>query len=164
MIKEYRLSRELADQILSTGHLELFREISTRYDINTVVIASTLLQIIPNLRRNEVPVENLSPELLDRIFAALYEGRIAKEALPEVLEKVAGNPSRIDQILEGEILSRDEVVEIISKIVEDNLGIVKERGERAIQPIMGIVMGRLRGKYDGGEIHQIVKAAIEKHL
>lgn len=165
MVKEYGLSQEMASRLPTSGYLKIFEEIVAKYKgLNPTLVASTLLQTLPSLRREGFPVENLTPEHLFKIFEVHYRGRIAKEALPEILGKVAEDPSSLEEVVKGEALSRDEVARIIAGIVDENIHLVRERGGRAIKPLMGLVMKRLRGKYDGAEIHRILQATVKERL
>ena len=47
------------------------------------------------------------------------------------------------------MLSEDDVVSIISEIVANNEGMVKERQMGAMGPLMGMCMKQLKGKVDG---------------
>ena len=42
--------------------------------------------------------------------------------------------------------------------------IVLDRGERALGPLMGVVMKELRGKVDGKVVSQILKSVIEETI
>jgi Glu-tRNA(Gln) amidotransferase subunit E-like FAD-binding protein len=48
--------------------------------------------------------------------------------------------------------------------VAQNQGLVRERGSNAIDPLMGILMARVRGRADGRIVHEILRRAIEKSL
>jgi glutamyl-tRNA(Gln) amidotransferase subunit E len=165
MVKEYGLSHELASRLPGSGYLKIFEETLSKYrGLSPTLVASTLLQTLPSLRREGFPVEDLTPDHLHKVFEALHGGRIVKEALPEILGKVAENPSTLEELLKGEGLSKEEVAKIIAGIVDENIHLVREKGERAAQALMGLIMKRLRGKYDGAEIHRILQDTIKKQL
>jgi glutamyl-tRNA(Gln) amidotransferase subunit E len=56
------------------------------------------------------------------------------------------------------------VENIIKEIVEKNEGIVKNQKERAVGPLMGIVMKELRGKASGETINKILLKNIKKKI
>lgn len=41
---------------------------------------------------------------------------------------------------------------------------IKERGERAIGPLMGLVMKEVRGRADGKIVNDLLRAAIQTHI
>ena len=49
-----------------------------------------------------------------------------------------------------------EVSEFISKLINEKLDFVKERGMGAIGPLMGPVMSEFRGKMDGSRINELL--------
>ena len=59
-------------------------------------------------------------------------------------------------------LSRDEVVKIVRKIIEDNKDEIVKRGVKAFNFVMGKVMSIVRGKVDGKLVAEIVKSELNK--
>ena len=68
------------------------------------------------------------------------------------------------QKLNIESISLDELKNFIKDIVDGNLEIIKDRGMRAMGPLMGEAMKELRGKIDGEIISKELKSQIEKKL
>ena len=60
------------------------------------------------------------------------------------------------------MLSDEDVIKIISEIVANNEGMVKERQMGAMGPLMGMCMKQLKGKADGGLVNKIVREEIQK--
>lgn len=60
------------------------------------------------------------------------------------------------------MLSEDDVVSIISEIVANNEGMVKERQMGAMGPLMGMCMKQLKGKVDGSLVNKVVREEIQK--
>jgi glutamyl-tRNA(Gln) amidotransferase subunit E len=61
-------------------------------------------------------------------------------------------------------LSLDELKDIIKRILENNLSIIKERGIKAMAPLMGDVMKEARGNIDGAIVSKELKAALTKFI
>jgi len=57
-----------------------------------------------------------------------------------------------------------DLEKIIEEIVDKNEGIVKNQKERAVGPLMGIVMKELRGKASGETINKILLKDIKKKI
>ena len=53
---------------------------------------------------------------------------------------------------------------IIKAIVADRQELVHSKGERAVAPLMGLVMKELRGKADGALVSAILKKEIQNIL
>ena len=51
-----------------------------------------------------------------------------------------------------------------SAVVAAKADLVRSKGERAIGPLMGLVMKELRGKADGGVVSAILKKEIQNIL
>jgi glutamyl-tRNA(Gln) amidotransferase subunit E len=63
-----------------------------------------------------------------------------------------------------ESISEEDLDEIIKDIVDKNQEIIKNQKERAIGPLMGLVMKELRGKASGEIINSLLLKNIKKKL
>ncbi|MDH5665358.1 MAG: GatB/YqeY domain-containing protein, partial [Nitrosopumilus sp.] len=61
-------------------------------------------------------------------------------------------------------VNEDDLEKIIEDIVNNNEEIIKNQKERAIGPLMGIVMKELRGKASGETINNLLLKNIKKKL
>ncbi|HDD60127.1 MAG TPA: Glu-tRNA(Gln) amidotransferase GatDE subunit E, partial [Euryarchaeota archaeon] len=52
----------------------------------------------------------------------------------------------------------------IERLVKERADLIKERGERAFSPLMGVVMREFRGRVDGGKLASWLKEEIERSL
>jgi len=168
MIKIYKLSSEMARKMIESYHLDLFERIVEKLNVTPSIVASFLENTLVNLRREGFPVSNLSDEKIFLMFELLSRNIIAKEALPTLAEYLSKNPGvPVDKAVEElglRTLGMEEVNSIIDKAIKNNISLIRERGERAIGPIMGIVMREVRGKVDGKLVSELVKDKINKIL
>ena len=92
----------------------------------------------------------------------------AKEAIPEILTWLASQPNQtVDDAIPALNLggiTREQLAVIIDKIVKENQSMVTERKERAVGPLMGLVMKQVRGRVDGKIVSELLNTAIQKHL
>ena len=58
-------------------------------------------------------------------------------------------------------LGEDELNEILDKIIQNNMALVKERGENAVVTLMGIVMKEVRGKASGKIVNDLLRKKIQ---
>jgi glutamyl-tRNA(Gln) amidotransferase subunit E len=168
-IEEYTLSEELADELVLHRQVDLFEKIVRELDVNPVLVATTILNTFKYLKRENVPIDNISEEQLFKTFEFLVQGKYAKEALPDILTLVATHP---DKPLDNELLksaglttlSKDEVTTIIREIIAQNEDLVKEKEMDAFGPLMGEVMKQVRGKIDGKTVSTLLKQLLQEHL
>ena len=56
----------------------------------------------------------------------------------------------------------------VERFIEDTVALkrdfILEKGERAVGPLMGIVMAKYRGKVDGKEINRLLKTKVQQIL
>jgi len=167
-IKQYKLSEKLAREIASSDKVELFEEIVKEVKVPPTLIASTLEYTLKSLKREGVKIENITNQKIKTIFKYIEQGKIVKEAIPEILKWLAENPDKnIDNALKAlgvELIPTEELEKIIDKIISKNIQLIKSRGMKAIGPIMGEVMRKVRGKADGRKVNEIVKNKIKEQL
>jgi glutamyl-tRNA(Gln) amidotransferase subunit E len=167
-VKEFSLSEELAAQMVRSGKSGLFEEVINKINIPPSIVANTLLGTLKELKREGLEVEKITDVHLVEIFGLVADNRVAKEAIPEVIATLAKNPERdIRGIVEGLGISafgETEIVEIISGILKEREGFVRERGLEAEKPLMGVVMKEVRGRADGKMVSEILRRELEKFL
>ncbi|MHA1834383.1 MAG: Glu-tRNA(Gln) amidotransferase subunit GatE [Candidatus Baldrarchaeia archaeon] len=166
IIKKYNLTKEFAEMLVYDGIYRFFEEIVKKYKLSPVLVASTLLQTLKALHRDGVPVENLTEKHLREMFEALSRGMFAKEAIPTILTLWAKNPNHdLDYIVKEAgflAISEDELKEIVQKIIQENLDLVKKRGMGAFGPLMGMIMNKVRGKIDGATVSRILQQKLKE--
>ncbi|WP_338728604.1 Glu-tRNA(Gln) amidotransferase subunit GatE [Haladaptatus sp. DJG-WS-42] len=163
--QEFGFTEDLANQMAYSRRMPLFeRGIEMGVDGNTAanVVESTVIE----LRRDDVPVKQLTENHFEGVFALLADGDLAKEGIPELLTALAENPELdAETAAEQEGLGsagEDEVRDIIVEVVERNEAQVKEQGMGAFSALMGESMGALRGKAEGEVVSSILREEIQK--
>jgi len=168
LTKELNLPRELAEPLLDSPHLYLFERIVKKLGINPVLVASVLVNTLRYLKREGIPVDNISDYALFEVFRLVREGEISKEAVPEILKYLAQNPSSsVKEAIEKLGLRKvklSELVKDIDAIVEEYRNLILERGERAISTLMGVLMKKYRGRVDGKVVYELLHERVRKVL
>ncbi|MEI6841394.1 MAG: Glu-tRNA(Gln) amidotransferase GatDE subunit E, partial [Methanomicrobiales archaeon] len=59
-------------------------------------------------------------------------------------------------------VSRDQLHAIITKIVDERAAFVREKGNAALAPLMGVVMAEVRGSSDGKVVSELLRKEIER--
>jgi glutamyl-tRNA(Gln) amidotransferase subunit E len=168
IINEYKLSEDLANQIVKKGICDDFECIIPSLKLDSITIASVLAYDIPEIKREGHNTYNLDNNKLISIFSLVENGKISKDAISNLMIKVCESPnSNIEKIAEDNnltLLSEDKVIEIISEIVKNNAKMIEERKMSAMGPLMGMSMKKLKGKADGSLVNKVVKDEIQKQL
>jgi glutamyl-tRNA(Gln) amidotransferase subunit E len=164
--KEYKLNDKLAGQVMNSEYSELFETIVKESHVSPTTIAAFITETLKALKRDAVPVERITDNQLRDIFKSIDEGKLTKEALPDVLTWLCKNEDKtIQEAIEAlglQSISHDDLEKLIGKIVEDNKDLVKKRGEGSFGTLMGLAMNDLRGKADAAIVSKILKEKIRE--
>jgi glutamyl-tRNA(Gln) amidotransferase subunit E len=98
------------------------------------------------------------------VLDLIADGKMAKEGAEEALKILAENPSASGEEVLKKLGSAEDVDEFIRKLVEERADFVRERGEGAFKPLMGLVMKEFRGKVDGKVVAEKLRKAIEEKI
>ncbi|MEB3807103.1 MAG: Glu-tRNA(Gln) amidotransferase subunit GatE [Desulfurococcales archaeon] len=170
LIEEYGLPRELAEEVLDDVRLDLIEKLITMYSerVKPTLIASFFVNTLRGLKGEGVDIDSIPEQVYEELIRLVADGRIAKEALEELVkaayERKVYDVEKLAEELGLSSLSREEAEKIIDEIVRDNMDIIRERGFRAMGVIMGRAMSRLRGRIDGKVVAEIVKRKIQEAL
>ncbi len=164
--KEYKLNDKLAGQVLNSEYSELFETIVKESHVSPTTIAAFITETLKALKRDAVPVERITDNQLRDVFKSIDEGKLTKEALPDVVTWLCKNEDKtIQEAVEAlglQSISHDNLDKMIGKIVEDNKDLVKKRGEGSFGTLMGLAMNDLRGKADAAIVSKILKEKIRE--
>lgn len=164
--KEYKLNDKLAGQVLNSEYSELFETIVKESHVSPTTIAAFITETLKALKRDAVPVERITDNQLRDIFKLIDEGKLTKEALPDVVTWLCKNEDEtIQEAVEAlglQSISHDNLEKLIGKIVEDNKDLVKKRGEGSFGALMGLAMNDVRGKADAAVVSEILKEKIRE--
>ena len=164
---DYNLNEKLASQIVDSEYIELFEEVAGE-NIDPTLLAVTLTEDLTMLRREGVPVENLTEEHLYDVFKLVTDERTAKESLPGILTWLSKNPEENGETalrtLSLGMLNSEELDKIINSIVQDKVNLIEERGMGAFGPLMGIVMSQVRGKANPNKVQEILQKYIKEKI
>ena len=154
----------LAEQVAYGEHMPLF-ERAVEMGVDPTLAANTLESTLTELRRDGVPVEQLTDDQFEELFELLAAGELAKEGVPELLAALAADPAlSASEAAEQEQLGsvgREEVREAIQAVVERNAEQVDQEGMGAFSALMGECMGALRGKADGDVVSDVLREEIQ---
>lgn len=157
------LSQDLVDQIIRSRDLNLFEKMVSMFKkVSPTNIANILLSSADEIKkRYNIDSSSLKDKHYIDAFNLLEEGKVAKEALIEILAYLAREPNstalEAAKSLNLTKISEKELEEIIDKIIKENETLT---AEKQFQILMGFVMRKVRGRIDG----EIVAETLKKKL
>ncbi|MEM1628429.1 MAG: Glu-tRNA(Gln) amidotransferase subunit GatE [Desulfurococcaceae archaeon] len=169
-MRKHGLSRELAELLINDIRLDLYEKLAEKYGgkVPYTVIASILVNTIPSLRREGLPVDDLRDDVIEEVVKYLADGVIAKEAVINLLTYVCKNPEMsIKQLVEKMGFGRitiDELDELITNIISNNKEKLLAKRDKAFPIVMSEVMKTVRGKIDGGIVAERVRNKLKDLL
>ena len=165
--KEYGLNEKLASQIIDSDYLSLF-ELLAAEGISSTLLAVTLTEDLTKLRRDGVPIEELTDITISEVFRLVHSGVTVKESIPDLLQYLAGHPEHSAKQALGslglEMLSEEQLKAIVTEVVDDGSDLIKDRGIGAMGPLMGSAMSKVRGKAQPQLVQRLLQEAIKARL
>lgn len=161
--KKWKLSDDLAKQMIHSETLLQFEAIVPKLkNIQPTIIASSLVSTRDEIRRRYgLDTSVISEKHFEETFELLNTGKVAKEAIVEILAQLAKEPEtsaeEVVKKLKLQKISVKELGKIIDKTISENK---KLADEKQFQVLMGFVMRRVRGRIDG----EIVSEELKKKL
>lgn len=167
-VRELDLSEELSIQITRSLNLDLFEMLVKHTNASPTLIAATLENTLINLHREGVPITALSDRHFVELFAAIANGDVSAEAIPDVLTHLSNHPeTSIQAALKAmnlEMLDDQAVKQMIRELVRERIDYVRTEGERAVGGLMGVAMKELRGKADGKTVKTLLVQEVHRVL
>jgi glutamyl-tRNA(Gln) amidotransferase subunit E len=141
-------------------------EAAVERGVDPTTAADTLEGTLTELRRDDVPVENLTERHLLETLELVEDGELPNEGVGPVLSTLADEPA-LDAEAAMEAagvggVDREAVREVVVEVVERNEEQVEAEGMGAFSGLMGECMGELRGKADGEVVSGLLREEIGK--
>jgi len=164
--QSYDLNLQLSEQIFDSEYMELFEKICNNKKNSPNFVASILCSSITNLERQGLDATLLKPEHIIESFELLASGKIPKESLEIIFESImsgkSGNVSTAMQSTDISSMDETELNEILNKIIQNNIELVKKLGDQAITTLMGLAMKEVRGKASGKMVNDLLRKKISE--
>jgi len=165
---KYKIEESSVKKLIFKGKLSLFDNLIKIYPDKPSIIVRTLLNTAKALKREGKNTDNLTDDDYKQIFIELKNKKVGKEAIEDIMRMKVDSPQfTIEEILENlriESISVEQLKKIIKEIVAKNIELIKERDMRAMGPLMGEVMKKVRGKIDGEIVSKELKSQISIKL
>lgn len=153
-LEEKGLSKDLALAIAKAGVTEEVMEFIWRFkNIKPAFLAETMIATPAAIRRKENIIVHPTLEDFAHIFSELDRGTITKDAVYEILCDL-GRTNKLD-FSRFELLSEEDVKKEMGVLLEKNKG-------KPENVLIGIAMGKLKGKADPKTVIAAVKEILKK--
>ena len=164
------LAPDVARKLVREGEVEVFdRLVASGHPVP--LVARLLTTELPALEAGlPAPIaesDEARVRLLEPVLQAIGSGRFAKEGLGRVLTLHFQERRDLDSAIAAaglSALSAEELQGMAKKVVEANVGLLRERGASAFQPLMGDLMASVRGRRDGKEVAEVLRRAVQERL
>lgn len=163
-MEEFGLTREVAKQMAYSERRGAFEE-AIAGGVKPALAERAFNSTLRELSREGVKTSQISDEDIGTILQAVIGGKVAKEALSLILTALAEGktPDEACQSAAPKVSDTD-LTAIVERIVRERREFIKERGDAAIGPVMGVVMKEVRGSVDGKIVSQVLRDAIVRIL
>jgi glutamyl-tRNA(Gln) amidotransferase subunit E len=150
LIKQYTLNEKLAKQLLDSEYLPVFEDAAKIKGVQASTVAAFLTETVKALKREAIPIENVSDEQIMTIFQTVGAGDLAKEAISGVFSWLARNEGKTVQdavdALGLKMFTEADLAPIIDRIIASNKAQIEKLGKNAFGMLMGAAMKEVRGK------------------
>jgi glutamyl-tRNA(Gln) amidotransferase subunit E len=165
---DYGINEKLARQVVTSIHSKLFEELARGGQGDPTLIAVTLTETLKSLERDGVPVGSLDESAIRGVFTLVNEGRTAKESVPQLMVWRASSPEgsaeeALDALGLG-MMGVEALRELVEAKVSEKEGMVEQMGMKAFGPLMGMVMGAVRGKARAEDVQNLLREALQVRL
>ena len=151
--KKYGLSEDVAKALLRSNYFEIF-EMYAKY--NPKFIASVVTSYLRDAeKRRPLDVEDVK-----EILNLWRKGKISKDGVQDLIKEVSEGKDLME-VYESKYKSKIDLEKVIDKIVKEKREFVLKNKERAIKPLMGLVMEKVRGRFPGDKIYKLLKERID---
>jgi len=165
LMRDHGLNAKLAKQVIDSEFSQLFEEAIKESKVSPTMVAVVLTEMLKALKRDGVEVENVSDEQFLQLFRLVGIGEIAKEAASDIIVWLSQHDEAkvveaVDTLGLG-MLSQNDLEKIVDKLIEENQSLLIERGNRAFDLLVGLVMKQVRGRVKVEFVREIVKRKLK---
>ena len=165
IISDYGLNEKLTKQVLDSEFSQLFEDAVKTSDVSPTLVAVVLTETVKALRREGVEVENVSNERFLELFRLVGSGEVTKEAISDVVAWLAKHEkAKVAEAVDAlglSMLSEVELERVVDDLIEENRGLLAERGEKAFGVLMGLMMKRVRGRARTEAVSDLVRKRLK---
>ena len=152
----------LINKLLLNEQSDIFDRIIKKLKINPMLVANLLVEKLTYFKRKSMPIEQLSDEVIFKVFEAFHHQKIVKEAIPIIIQSWLSDTSQsIDKLIsQYKIINISELKEKITEILKETEIVSNFDLEKQCRYVIGQVMQKVRGKIEGKIVAETVKTIL----
>lgn len=148
----------MIDQLLLSGNADIFDLLIAELNIEPILAAVFLTQLLKHLKRKRMPVDRLEHELIITIFNAYRTNKIAKDAIPLIVENwLNENMHSIEDVISKyQIMIDEDVAAIIKQTIKKNEKEMIRDETKKKTFLTGQIMKEINGRFEGRKVVELV--------
>jgi Glu-tRNA(Gln) amidotransferase subunit E-like FAD-binding protein len=151
-LEKLGLGKDLANAAAKMGKADFVVLMAGKFkNVKAAFIAETIVSYSREILKEKKDPLKIKDEHLERIFSELDNGRISKDSVMAILLDIASDKGL--DTGKYSLMNDSELEKEVKKILSENKG--KPEGM-----LIGIAMGRLKGKADAGKVIAMIKKSI----
>ncbi len=167
ILKQIKLPKLISDKIKDLTKLGIPTNTATElaksninlkdynFKLDKKLIANILIEIPKDLKARNNITYDFKKEDFNLIFKALEKKQINKDSIPEALIQISKGKKPTFEKIDDKAIDKE-----IKAIIKKNQKLIKEKGERSINILIGELMKKFKGKVDGKTLHKKLKENI----
>jgi glutamyl-tRNA(Gln) amidotransferase subunit E len=171
-LEKLSLSPDVVDRLSISPRLQLFDRLVAELSVDPKLAADVLARRLVGMERSGVNTDALSDALITEVFAAHQRGRLAREGIVPVLERLAGDvggdagdaKEHVDAVMAalGFVpMTRDELKREVAGAVKEFDSAEMRRPDATHGYLMGVLMSRLIGRAEGSRVARYLEAELK---
>lgn len=159
------ISEEMIWKLLLFPRQADFDELLSEEAVNPTLAADILVNSLPYWRRQGLPVERLSKDLLTRVLREHGRGRLVRSAVKEVLAEAMAEGTDVETLMASRRktgLTEAELQRRLRAVLQEPGQSCFASPEARQRHLMGRVMERLRREVEGDKVREWLEAALRQ--
>ena len=154
----------MIDQLILLEKADIFDRLISGLNVETKLAAVFLTQTLKHFKRKGLPVGKLDDSDILAIFEAYKNKKIVREAIPLIVEQWLNLNSRPIEDVTAQylIMNDEEVISIIEHVIQKNEREAINDKTKKIAFLIGQVMKKIKGRFDGRTVADLVEQQIMK--
>ncbi|MEK9138629.1 MAG: GAD domain-containing protein, partial [Bacteroidota bacterium] len=145
------IPKDVVQPLAISPFAPLFEVAVREWNINPTVAAVALIQWVKRLRKKRDDSGALTEQVMKEILLAYKQGAIAREGMFVAMQHATNSQDFSNHTLPS-ICAEKELLEVIKTSEAEINRVALRNAEKRSEVLMGVVMGKLRGRVDGATV------------
>lgn len=146
---------EHIEKLAMSPFAKMFEKAIDDLKIDLRFASRVLIEFPARLKKEHLPIKQITPEIFNSLFTLLSEGKIVKSCLYFILREslVSGKP--VEEIVQP-LSKPEEIKEVVIRSIEKLKTLNIRKPERTNTILMGMIMDQLRFRASGSEVEKVM--------